>query len=129
MYKVMFEYKDGRSGNCIDNGMLLTFETFEEADSYAKNRNSMIDDEVREYLPTYKAVKVEANDDVSKSKLKAMRERVGMSQSQLAEKSGVSVRMIQHYEQGVKDLGKAQAITVLKLTRVLRCRIEDLIEE
>lgn len=63
------------------------------------------------------------------NKLKELREKVGMSQSQLAEKSGVNVRMIQYYEQGFKDINKAQAITVLRLAKALDCQMEELIEE
>ena len=46
----------------------------------------------------------------------------------LAKESGVSVRMIQHYEQRQKDLGKAQAKTVWLLARALKCSVEDLME-
>ena len=59
--------------------------------------------------------------------LKGIREERGLSQSQLAEKSGVSARMIQYYEQGVKDIAKAQAQTVLSLAKALECTAEDLI--
>lgn len=62
------------------------------------------------------------------SKLKHIREAHKMSQSQLAEASGVNVRMIQHYEQGFKDINKASAITVYKLARALNTRIENLLE-
>ena len=61
--------------------------------------------------------------------LKAIREDRGLSQSQLADRSGVSVRMIQYYEQGVKDLSKAAASTVHHLAQALDCRMEDLIAE
>ena len=60
--------------------------------------------------------------------LKRIREERGLSQTKLAEESGVSVRMIQHYEQGVKDLNRAQAITVHRLARALNCKVEDLLE-
>ena len=62
------------------------------------------------------------------SKLKHIREAHKMSQSQLAESSGVNVRMIQHYEQGFKDINKASAITAYKLARALNTRIENLLE-
>lgn len=41
------------------------------------------------------------------TRLKMYRERIGLSQSELARESGVSVRMIQYYEQRRKDLDKA----------------------
>ena len=62
------------------------------------------------------------------SKLKHIREAHKMSQSQLAEASGVNVRMIQHYEQGFKDINKASVITVYKLAKALNINTEDLIE-
>lgn len=61
--------------------------------------------------------------------LKNIREDRVLSQAKLAEASGVSVRMIQYYEQGIKDINKAQAETVYKLARALNCNMEDLIEK
>lgn len=61
--------------------------------------------------------------------LKSMREKRGLSQSQLAEKSGVDVRMIQHYEQGQKNINHAMVITVLKLAEALHCDIKDILNE
>jgi DNA-binding transcriptional regulator YiaG len=60
--------------------------------------------------------------------LKRLRETIGLSQSQLAEESGVTLRSIQMYEQRNKDINKAGAITVAKLARALSCGVEDLLE-
>lgn len=62
------------------------------------------------------------------SKLKQARENRGLSQSQLAAASGVSVRMIQHYEQGVRDLNKAQAINVVRLADALEVDVKDILD-
>lgn len=62
-------------------------------------------------------------------RLKLYRAKAGLSQSKLAELSGVNVRMIQYYEQGVKDINKAQTETLFKLAKTLNCTIEDLIEK
>ncbi|MBE6904644.1 MAG: helix-turn-helix transcriptional regulator [Ruminococcaceae bacterium] len=62
------------------------------------------------------------------SNLKRIRVSAGLSQTDLATRSGVSVRMIQHYEQGAKDINRAQAITLYQLARVLNCQTENLIE-
>lgn len=62
------------------------------------------------------------------SNLKTIRENRDFSQAKLAEASGVNNRMIQYYEQGFKDINKAQAITVYKLADALDCEMEDLIE-
>jgi len=64
----------------------------------------------------------------STTRLKKYRERLGLSQSELAKESGVSVRMIQNYEQRQKDLSKAQTKTLWLLARALKCSMEDLME-
>lgn len=62
------------------------------------------------------------------TRLKMIRENRGISQKELAKLSGVKLRSIQMYEQKVNDIDKAQAGTVYKLSRVLGCTIEDLLE-
>ena len=62
------------------------------------------------------------------SNLKRIRENRGLSQSQLAEQSGVKIRNIQMYEQRVNSIDKAQAHILYKLSRVLGCNIEDILE-
>lgn len=52
-----------------------------------------------------------------------------LSQAELAKISGVSLRSIQMYEQRVNDIDKAQAQTVYKLSRVIGCVMEDLLEK
>lgn len=60
--------------------------------------------------------------------LKRIRTAAGLSQSQFAEKTGVSVRTIQHYEQGARDINKAQGLTLLTFARALNVTIEDILE-
>ena len=60
--------------------------------------------------------------------LKQKRKDAGLSQSDLAFLSGVSIRMIQYYEQGRDDINKAQAGTVYRIANVLRCAVEGIIE-
>ena len=62
------------------------------------------------------------------SNLKRIRESRGLSQNELAEQSGINVRNIQMYEQRVNNIDKAQAHILYKLSRVLGCNIEDLLE-
>lgn len=59
--------------------------------------------------------------------LKELRNRTNLTQKELAEKASVSLRMVQKYEQGEKDLNKAKGITLYKLSKALGCRMEDLI--
>ena len=65
---------------------------------------------------------------ILESKLKTIRKNRGVSQADLAKLSGVKLRSIQMYEQKVNDIDKAQAQTLYKLSRVLGCTIEDLLE-
>lgn len=60
------------------------------------------------------------------SMLKRLRMYHGLTQKELSEKSGVSLRMVQLYEQGQNDLSKAQVSVVLSLAKALDCTIEDL---
>lgn len=62
------------------------------------------------------------------NKLKQMREAKGLSQSQLAKKSGVNIRLIQYYEQSYRDINKGQVATILKLADALECDVRDIIE-
>ncbi len=62
------------------------------------------------------------------SNLKLRREARRLSQSQLAEASGVPLRTLQQYEQRQKDIRKANVGYALALARTLGCRIEDIIE-
>lgn len=62
------------------------------------------------------------------TKLRRMREAAGLSQSQLANLSGVKLRNIQMYEQRNKDINKATATNLYKLARALRCPMESLME-
>ena len=59
--------------------------------------------------------------------LKRIRKEKGISREELAVSSGVNIRMIQYYEQGTKDINKAQALTIYKLARALRCDMADLL--
>lgn len=61
----------------------------------------------------------------SQTNLKIQRERMGLSQSQLAELSGVNVKTIQAYEQRQKDIKSAKYETLQKLSSALGCEISD----
>ena len=61
------------------------------------------------------------------TKLKKIREQTQMTQAELSKKSGVNIRMIQHYEQGAKDIKKGNVMTVLGLADALGCSIKDIL--
>lgn len=61
--------------------------------------------------------------------LKRYRSTYGLSQSELARRSGVTLRSIQMYEQRNKDINKASAISLYRISKVLGCTIENLLEK
>ena len=61
------------------------------------------------------------------ARLHQIRRLNAYSQQMLSERSGVSLRMIQQYEQGAKDIRKASTSGLLALAGTLHCSIEDLI--
>lgn len=71
---------------------------------------------------------MEARLALGPSPLRVQRKTRGLSQRQLAEASGVSLRAIQQYEQRAKDVNRAQGATLLRLACALGCSIEDLLE-
>jgi DNA-binding XRE family transcriptional regulator len=77
---------------------------------------------------------VEILDDIFKKKypdtnLKRIRMEANLSQTELAKRSGVSLRSIQMYEQKNKDINKANVTSLYMLSKALNCNIEDLIEK
>ena len=63
------------------------------------------------------------------TQLQILRKSIGYSQKTLAEKSGVSLRMIQQYEQRAKDINKAVGVNLIALAQTLGCKVEDLLEQ
>lgn len=62
------------------------------------------------------------------SKLKEARERAGLTQKKLSERSGVNLRTIQDYEQERKSINKAQGLSLYRLADALNVTIEELLE-
>ena len=75
----------------------------------------IIDSRIKEYYP--------------ETNLKRIRTAYGFTQAELAERSGVSLRSIQMYEQRNKNINKANADTIYCLAKVLGCTMEDLVEK
>ena len=61
--------------------------------------------------------------------LKRIRISYGCTQKELAKRSDVSLRSIQMYEQRNKDINKASVDTLYRISKVLGCTIEDLLEK
>jgi len=62
------------------------------------------------------------------TRLKDIRESKNITQAKLSEISGVNFRTLQYYEQGYKDINKAQGITLYKIAQALECKIEELLD-
>lgn len=60
--------------------------------------------------------------------LKRIRTAAGITQAALAESSGISLRTLQDYEQGRKNINGAAALTVFRLAQMLNVDVEDLLE-
>ena len=64
----------------------------------------------------------------AETNLKRLRHLAGLSQRELAEKSGISLRTIQQYEQRKKNINKAQIDTLIPLSKALYCDVRELLE-
>lgn len=52
---------------------------------------------------------------------------MGMTQKELAEKSGINIRQIQKYESGEYDTGNMTLKNAVSLSKALECSAEDLL--
>lgn len=52
-----------------------------------------------------------------------------MTQTKLAEMSGVNIVVIQKYENGMRDINKSTLLNLARLSVALRCSITDLIND
>lgn len=68
------------------------------------------------------------NGTYPQTRLRIQRENCGLSQSELANASGVPLRQIQLFEQRQRDINKTSAVTLLCLSKALYCKMEDLME-
>lgn len=62
------------------------------------------------------------------ARLKRYRDLLNMSQRDLANESGVPLRQIQMFEQRQRDINKTSAETILRLSKALHVKMEDLME-
>lgn len=53
---------------------------------------------------------------------------MGYTQKELAEAIDIPIKTIQQYEQGVKNINKASGENLIKLSKQLCCRPEQLME-
>lgn len=66
---------------------------------------------------------------IKKAKMiRRLREEAGLTQKQLAATCEMSINTLRSYENGNRELGKAEGYVLLKLSRELGCTVESLIE-
>ena len=69
-----------------------------------------------------------ANKAAAPTRLQKLRKAQGLTQKQLSDLSGVSLRMIQLYEQRQNDINQASAQTINSLARALCCSFYEIME-
>ncbi len=111
-----YQWKTGRSFREIDHIVAVDmicgmYGTFHEAD--IENFVLVIEKKIKEQ---------------ETSRLRRLRSYAKLSQRQLAERADVPVRQIQLFEQGERDINKTQGMTLVKLSRVLKCQPEKLLQ-
>lgn len=74
------------------------------------------------------AVKKGTPRNAGSTKLKDIRVKRGLTQSEVAKKANVSYRTYQFYEQGHRLIENAGLDVILPVCNVLRCNIEDIID-
>lgn len=82
--------------------------------------------DIRQFVDKMNALYRVAQPDTN---LKNRRKSVGLSQRELSEMSGVSLRTIQQYEQRQKNINKAQGEALVMLAGVLCCEVDALLEK
>ena len=61
--------------------------------------------------------------------LKEIRESRGMSQQDLADKSGINKRIIQAYEQGYRSINGAKLTTLVTICSALECHLSEIVDD
>jgi DNA-binding XRE family transcriptional regulator len=69
---------------------------------------------------------IERHLSTKKNTLRTFRKQSHYTQKELAELTGVSLRMIRAYEQGSQDIRKAEAQSVFNLSRAFGCKPEEI---
>jgi len=69
-----------------------------------------------------------ANKTAAPTRLQKLRKAQGLTQKQLSDLSGVSLRMIQLYEQRQNDINQASGQTINNLARALCCNFYEIME-
>lgn len=113
-----YQWQSGKSFKAIDDCIKIDklygmYDTLHEAD--ISLFVEIMDEKFKDYS--------------DKCRLKRLRMYAGLSQRALAEKAGVSLRQIQLFEQGRRDINKTQGATLYQLSNALGCSMERLLSK
>lgn len=119
-----YAVRDRVAGNVFDNCNTITearelINQFEYDDKEDGNYEE-------DYYEIYDTDTNEVCDRITKLKVKRI--IAHLKQRELADAAGISIKTLQDYEGGRKDINGAAAGTVKKLSEALGCRMEDLID-
>ena len=119
-----YAIRDREAGNVIDECDHLI-----EAEDLI-NQYEYDDKEDGTYEPDFYEIYDWDDEEVCERKLELRDRRViaHLKQRELADAAGISIKTLQDYEGGRKDINGAAAGTVKKLAEALGCRMEDLID-
>jgi len=112
-----YQYNSGRSYKSIKEELSVDdlYGLYSILQKYSKEKFvGIVEDVIKKHSDT--------------TRLQQIRKKRGISQRRLADLSGVNLRTLQQYEVGAKDINKASATSVLALSNVLSCKVEDIIE-
>lgn len=118
-------------------GYVLAYYQWYSGKSFAEITEQVSVEQIRELYSPYHEMDIRQFADrmdelcqkaQPETRLKLRRLDVGLSQRELAESAGVPLRTLQEYEQGRKDISKAQVAYLIMLARALCCDVEDLVE-
>lgn len=118
-------------------GWILAFYQWNTGKSFKEIKTYLPMSEIYKLYPTLHEASEEKFVDTANAilvrknlptKLQIVRKSVGLSQKELSERSGVTLRMIQQYEQRAKDINKAAAVNLFALAQALGCKAESLLE-
>lgn len=118
-------------------GWILAFYQWHTGKSFREIKKYLPMSEIYKLYPTLHEASEEKFIDVANAiierknmptKLQTIRKAINLSQKALSDKSGVTLRMIQQYEQRAKDINKATAANLFALAQTLGCNAEDLLE-
>lgn len=63
------------------------------------------------------------------NKINEYRKNAGISLKDLSQQSKINYNTLRSYEYGYRDINKMQLETALKISKVLKIRIEDLVDD